>query len=106
MTYERLTATAGREVLRLAQQILTERIPTQRIGGDSHSVTLSGGDGTVTFHVHGHGLETLVRAETDQVRTSRLDGEVQYVLTLLPYQPGERKGHSDVVPGGLARDLT
>jgi len=102
MNYERSTAMPGREVLRLAEQILTERIPISKVAQDGHSIRLSGGDGTVTFSVHRHGMETVVEAATDQVRTSRLDAEVQYVLTLLPYQPGDAKGRKDS-PAGLSR---
>jgi hypothetical protein len=103
MTYERLTAAPMREVLRLAEQVLTERIPTKKVAEDRHSLRLTGGDGTVVIHVHRHGLDTVVEAATDQVRTSRLDGEVQYFLTLLPYQPGDVRALGEVVPGGLAR---
>lgn len=106
MTYERLTATPGGEVLRRAEQILMDRLPIERVGGDGHSIRLSGGDGTVTIAVHRHGLETSVYAETDQVRTSRLDTEVQYFLTLLPYQPGDTKGHGEALPGGLSAGST
>jgi hypothetical protein len=102
MTYERLTAMPGREVLRRAEEILTSRIPIQKVDGDHHSIRLSGGDGTVAFTVHRHGMETLVAAATDQVRTSRLDTEVQYLLTLLPYQPGDSTGRGDALPGGLS----
>lgn len=102
MTYERLTAMPGREVLRRAEEILTSRIPIEKIDGDHHSVRMSGGDGTVTFAVHRHGMETSVHAATDQVRTSRLDTEVQYFLTLLPYQPGDSMGRGEALPGGLS----
>jgi hypothetical protein len=102
MNYERLTALPGRDVLRMAEQVLTERIPTSKTAEDGHSISLSGGDGTVTFNVHRHGMETVVEASTDQVRTSRLDTEVQYFLTLLPYQPGDAKGRANS-PAGLSR---
>lgn len=102
MTYERLTALPGSEVLRRAEQVLTERIPIRKVAGDDHSLRLEGGDGKVTFEIHRHGLETSVSAATDQVRTSRLDTEVQYFLTLLPYQPGDSKGHGEALPGGLS----
>jgi hypothetical protein len=103
MTYERLTALPIRDVLSRAEQVLTERIPIKKIAEDRHSIRLSGGDGTATIHVHKHGLQTVVTVETDQVRTSRLDGEVQYFLTLLPYQPGDVKTTAEVAPGGLSR---
>lgn len=103
MTYERFTALSVREVLQQAENILTQRIPIEKKASDRHSITLSGGDGTVTIHAHRHGLATVVTAETDQVRTSRLDTEVQYFLTLLPYQPGDIRTTAAAAPGGLPR---
>lgn len=88
-TYERTTATTIREVLREAEAILLERLPLKKIAEDKHSLTLEGADGRVRFHAHKHGLDTLVGAETDQLRTSRLDLDVQYVMSRLPYQPGD-----------------
>lgn len=87
--YERYTAAPTRDVLRKAEEILTARIPLQRAGSDHHSVRLTGRDGTVTISAHSHGLDTLVVAETDQLRTSRIDVEAQYFLNSLPYQPGD-----------------
>lgn len=87
--YERLTATPTAEVLRVAEEFLTTRLPMTRAGGDSHSITLAGGDGRVAIHAHRHGMETAVTALTDQLRTSRLDMEVQHLLNQLPYQPGD-----------------
>jgi hypothetical protein len=90
-------------VLRLAEEVLTERLPISRTAGDHHSITLSGGDGTVTITVHRHGVETQVHAATDQLRTSRLDGDVQYFMTMLPYQPGDVRGAGNALPGALSR---
>jgi hypothetical protein len=87
-SYERTTSAAMAEVLAVAQQLLTERLPLQKTAGDRHAVTLQGEDGRVTITVHRHGLETQVIADTDQLRTSRLDTETQYFLGKLPYQPG------------------
>jgi hypothetical protein len=88
--YERMTAAMIRDVLRTAEEILTSRLPLQKVGEDRHSVTLKGEDGTVTITAHRHGPETLVHASTDQLRTSRLDVETQYFLNQLPYQPGDQ----------------
>jgi hypothetical protein len=88
-TYERLTAATIRDILREAETTLMERLPLRKVAEDKHSVTLEGGDGKVRFHAHKHGLDTLVGAETDQLRTSRLDLDVQYVMARLPYQPGD-----------------
>lgn len=87
--YQRLTAAPAREVLRVAEEFLTTRIPIDKVGSDAHSMTLEGGDGRVVLHVHRHGMETSVVANTDQLRTSRLDVEVQHLLNQLPYQPGD-----------------
>ena len=103
MTYERMTAAPVRDVLRMAEEVLTERLPMTKTRGDHHGITLEGGDGTVTFTVHRHGLETQVHAATDQLRTSRLDGDVQYFMTMLPYQPGDVRGAGTALPGALSR---
>jgi hypothetical protein len=104
MTYERMTAAPMREVLQKAEEVLTSRLPIRKVAGDSHSVRLEGGDGVVTITTHRHGLDTQVLASTDQLRTSRLDLDVQYFMTLLPYQPGDRvPGASSARPGGLSR---
>ncbi len=88
-SYERYTAAPVAVVLRRAEEVLVERLPIQKTAATGHTVTLSGGDGTVTFTAHRHGLDTHVVAETDQLRTSRLDNDVQYVMTLLAYQPDD-----------------
>ena len=103
MTYERITAAGTKEVLALAVEVLTARLPIERTGGDHHSVTLSGGDGTVKISAHRHGMETVVHADTDQLRTSRLDLDVQYFMTMLPSPPGDRRGAGQALPGGLSR---
>jgi hypothetical protein len=89
-TYERTTAATVRDSLRQGEQVLTARLPLRKIQEDRHSITLSGGDGTVTIKAHRHGLDTVVQASTDQLRTSRLDLDTQYYLGLLPYQPGDQ----------------
>ena len=82
---------AGGEAVRLAAEYLQERIPLDVVSQDRHSVTLSGGDGTVTISAHSHGLETTVTVSTDQLRTSRIDMESQHYLNELPYQPEDRQ---------------
>jgi hypothetical protein len=103
MNYERLTAAPVREVLRTAERILMERIPLRKTAEDRHSIRMEGGDGAALIEAHRHGLDTVVTVMTDQLRTSRLDTEVQYFLTMLPYQPGDVKGTGDALPGGLSR---
>ncbi|MFW6202451.1 MAG: hypothetical protein ACOC8B_07725 [Gemmatimonadota bacterium] len=85
--YFRMTAASVEDVLRIAEEVLTERLPTEKTAQDAHSISFSGGDGNVTITAHRHGVETEVEAETDQLRTSRLDLETQYFLNQLPYQP-------------------
>ncbi len=87
--YERMTAAMIRDVLRTAEEILTSRLPIEKVSEDRNSITLKGGDGTVTIEAHRHGPDTVVYARTDQLRTSRLDLETQYFLNQLPYQPGD-----------------
>lgn len=77
--------------MRLAAEYLKSRIPLEVEAQDHHSVTLSGGDGTVTIKAHGHGMETEVVVTTDQLRTSRIDIEAQHYLNQLPYQPEDRQ---------------
>jgi len=89
-SYERTTAATIGDILRQAEQVLTERLPLKKIKEDKHSITLSGGDGTVTIKAHRHGLDTVVEARTDQLRTSRLDLDTQYYMGTLPYQPGDQ----------------
>lgn len=90
-TYQRHTAMAGKEAVRLAAEYMQERIPLEVTDNDGHSVTLVGGDGTMTVSAHSHGLETEVTVATDQLRTSRIDLEAQHYLNQLPYQPEDRQ---------------
>lgn len=92
-SYQRHTAMGGREAVRLAAEYLKERLPLEVTAEDSHSVTLTGGDGTVTVSTHAHGMETEVTVTTDQLRTSRIDLEAQHYLNQLPYQPEDRQRH-------------
>jgi hypothetical protein len=103
MTYERLTAASTHEAIRIAEEVLTARLPLAKVSGDNHGIKLSGGDGTVKIAAHRHGLATLVHASTDQLRTSRLDMDVQYYMTMLPYQPNDQRGNGSALPGGLSR---
>lgn len=89
--YQRLTAAKGSEAVRLAAEYLQQRIPLEVVSQDRHSVTLSGGDGTVTISAHSHGMETAVTVSTDQLRTSRIDNEAQHYLNQLAYQPGDEQ---------------
>jgi hypothetical protein len=88
--YERRTALPVETVLRMAEEVMTERLPLERVKADPHSVTLAGADGMMTVSAHRHGPDTIVVVMTDQLRTSRLDNEAQYLLSRYPYQPGDR----------------
>jgi len=88
-SYTRLTAMSRREAIRLAEEYLKERIPLETVESDRYAVTLKGEDGTAAITAHRHGPETQVGVETDQLRTSRIDIEVQHYLDRLPYQPGD-----------------
>jgi len=88
-SYERTTAATIHDVLRTAEEVLTERLPIKKTHADHHSITLAGGDGKVRISAHRHGLDTVVQAVTDQLRTSRLDMDVQYFMGRLPYQPAD-----------------
>lgn len=90
--YERITALPADEVLRAAREFLVGRIPLVETARGGHSLTLTGGDGTVEIEAHAHGLSTAVEARTDQLRTSRIDVETQHFLNELPYEPGDRPG--------------
>ena len=92
-SYQRLTAMGGGEAVRLAAEYLQERIPLEVTDEGKHSVTLTGGDGTVTISAHSHGLETEVTVRTDQLRTSRIDVEAQHYMNQLPYQPEDEQRH-------------
>jgi hypothetical protein len=89
--YQRLTAMDGTEAVRLAADYLRQRIPLEVSAEGDHSITLAGGDGTVTISAHSHGMETAVTVSTDQLRTSRIDIEAQHYLNQLPYQPEDRQ---------------
>jgi len=63
-----------------------------RTGQTAHGATFDGEEGTVTLAVHRHGPYTSVVANTDRLRTSRLDYEIQRFLNRLPYEPGDAGG--------------
>ena len=80
------------EVLTTAEQLLPELIGVNRTKGSGHGATYSGAEGTVTLSVHRHGAYTEVVANTDRLRTSRMDYEIQKFLNHLPYEPFDRGG--------------
>jgi hypothetical protein len=87
--YERSTVLSAREVLSRADEIFRDRAELARAGEGGHEISWAGAEGTVTLDVHRHGMSTLVTARTDQLRTSKLDIVVRYLLNQLPYQHGD-----------------
>lgn len=90
--YQRKTALSPRDVLATAEELLPEAVGLHRTGQTAHGATFDGEEGTVTLSVHRHGPYTSVVANTDQLRTSRLDYEIQRFLNRLPYEPGDAGG--------------
>lgn len=90
--YQRKTAASAKEVLEKAEAFLPEMLGISRSKESGHGATYNGAEGTVTLTVHPHGPYTQVVANTDRLRTSRLDYEVQRFLNQLPYEPGDLGG--------------
>ena len=90
--YVRKTVLSPVEVLDHASEILPARIGLSRSKGSGHTATYTGDEGTVTLSAHCHSLYTEVSAETDRLRTSRLDYEIQTFLNRLPYEVGDLGG--------------
>ena len=90
--YQRKTAFSPKEVLENAEDFLPRLVGLSRSKGAAHSATYKGAEGTVTVSAHRHGPYTEVVANTDRLRTSRLDYEVQRFLNTLPYEPGDTGG--------------
>lgn len=88
--YERNTVLSASEVISLAEKILAERAGLQPGKHSHHSVTFTGGEGTVVLETHRHGPLTTVTARTDQLRTSKVDIVVRHLLNQLPYQPADQ----------------
>ena len=90
--YQRKTALSPSEVLAEAEEFLPQMVGLSQSKNSGHSVTYNGAEGSVTLTAHRHGPYTDVVANTDRLRTSRLDYEVQRLLNRLPYEPGDRGG--------------
>lgn len=90
--YQRRTALGPSEVLSTAEDILPDRLGLSRSKESGHAATYTGEEGTVTVTAHRHGPYTDVVAQTDRLRTSRMDYEIQRFLNHLPYEPGDRGG--------------
>lgn len=90
--YLRKTALSPEEVLSAAEEMLPDRIGLSRTKGSGHGATYAGDEGTVALSAHRHGAYTEVSANTDRLRTSRMDYEIQKFLNQLPYEPFDRGG--------------
>ena len=99
--YSRKTALSPAEVLERAETALPEMVGLARTRSSAHGATYVGDEGTVTLSAHRHGHYTEVVAETDRLRTSRVDYEIQKFLNHLPYEPGDRGGPGRGEPTGL-----
>lgn len=97
--YQRKTAATPSRVMEEAAEVLPGILGLSRTKEGSHSVTYSGEEGTVTLTAHRHGPYTDVVAETDRLRTSRIDYEIQRFLNRLPYEPGDEGGPGSGEPG-------
>lgn len=96
--YVRKTAASPAQVLEAAEGFLPERLGLNRTKESGHGATYSGTEGTVSLHAHPHALYTEVVAQTDQLRTSRMDYEIQIFLNRLPYEPEDRGGRGSGEP--------
>lgn len=97
--YQRKTALGPSAVLEKAAEVLPDILGLSRTKDGGHSATYSGEEGTVTVTAHRHGPYTEVVAQTDRLRTSRLDYEIQRFLNQLPYEPGDQGGPGSGEPG-------
>ena len=91
--YQRKTALAPHEVFETAEQVLPTLLAgIARSAGSDHSATYDSPEGNLQLSAHRHGQYTSVVANTNKLRTSRLDYEVQRFLNRLPYEPGDKGG--------------
>src|SRR5687768_1782746 len=90
--YVRKTILSPGEVMEQASAALPDRLGLTAVKAGGHEATFSGREGKVTLGAHRHSLYTEVVAETDQLRTSRMDYEIQRFLNQLPYEVGDRGG--------------
>lgn len=90
--YQRKTALGSGEVLAMAQTHLPKYIGLMRSKHSPHGATYTGKEGTVVLRALRHGHYTDVIAQTDRLRTSRMDYEIQRFLNTLPYEYGDPVG--------------
>lgn len=90
--YIRKTVLSTVQVLERADDLLPALLGLTKESNSGHGVTYTGKEGTVKLSVHPHSLFNEVTATTDQLRTSRMDYEIQRFLNQLPYEPGDVGG--------------
>lgn len=90
--YARKTVLPPAEILERASEVLPVRIGLARTRESAHGATYQGKEGSVTLSAHPHSHYTEVTAQTDQLRTSRMDYEIQKFLNRLPYEVGDLGG--------------
>lgn len=96
--YVRKTVLAPGDVLARAEEILPVRIGLSRSKTSGHGATYTGEEGMVVLSAHAHSHYTEVTAQTDRLRTSRMDYEIQKFLNRLPYEAEDRSGPGDGDP--------
>ena len=100
--YIRKTVLSPEEIFAQADEILPQRLGVAKTKGSHHGATYSGSEGNAKISAHRHSFYTEVTVETDRLRTSRLDTEIQGFLNHLPYEVGDRGGPGAGRPGPLA----
>jgi hypothetical protein len=90
--YVRKTIMSPSEILEQANEALPGRLGLTAVKAGDHDATFAGKEGRVTIGAHRHSSYTEVVAETDQLRTSRMDYEIQRFLNRLPYEAGDVGG--------------
>lgn len=98
--YVRKTIVLPDEVLEKARAVLPVRLGLSEAKRTGHEAVWEGKEGRLVLHAHTHSLYTEVTARTDQLRTSRMDYEVQKFLNQLPYEAYDRggPGSGDPIP--------
>jgi hypothetical protein len=97
--YARKTVLGPGEILERAAEVLPERLGLSRTKGSEHGASYTGAEGNATISAHRHSFYTEVTVQTDRLRTSRMDCEIQLFLNRLPYEAGDRGGPGSGLPG-------
>lgn len=103
-SYRRKTILSAREILERAQTLLPERLGLEKAKASRRAATYKGKEGTLTLTIEPHPQYREVTAATDQLRTSRMDYEIQLFLNHLPYEVGDSGGPGSGDPSGAPAD--